>query len=67
MNYEINNNNKLCFKKLKKKIYRKNLISKNRHKLKNINDYILLKIPFKMNYLDILNKIHFDNSFTLLC
>ena len=62
MNYELNNYNELCFKKLKNKKFRKNRTTKNRHKLKNINDYIFLKIPLKINYLELLNKIHLNKS-----
>ena len=62
MNYDLNYYNELCFKKLKSKKLRKNKLPKNRHKLKNKNDYILLKIPFEVNYLDLLNKIHINKS-----
>ena len=58
-NYELNEFNELCFMKLKKLKFRqnKNKLS-NRHKKKLIGDYILLKIPYKKNYMAKLNEIH---------
>ena len=62
LNYELNKYNELCFKKLKKRKYRKNKNKiKNRHKKKNIEDYILLKIPYNMDYYANLSELHKNN------
>jgi len=62
LNYELNSYNELCFKKLKNKRFRKNKNNIiNRHKKKDIEDYILLKIPFKFDYYEKLIQIHKDN------
>ena len=70
LNYELNSFNELCFKKLKTLDKRKNKIRKNnRHKSKEKDDYILLKIPFKFDYYKKLITLHKDKghcSFKLL-
>ena len=66
-NYELNNYNELCFKKLKKTHLRKNKkIRINRHLKKNINDYTLLKIPFKLDYIKQLKDLHIKKIIVLL-
>ena len=62
LNYDINHYNELRFKKLKSKIFRANKNNiKNRH-LNKYNDFILLKIPFKMDYYAKLNELHCQKS-----
>ena len=58
-NYTLNKYNEICFKKLKPKKLRKNKKNiLNRHLKKDINDYKLLKIPFKLNYIQDIKDLH---------
>ena len=59
MNYKLNKYNELCFKKLKTKKKRLNKKKrKNLRLLKDRNDYKFLKIPYKFDYYELLEKIH---------
>lgn len=59
LNYCLNDFNELCYLKLKKrkKRYNKGKIY-NYHKKKKKGDYIILKIPFKNDYISKLKEIH---------
>ena len=62
LNYEINHYNKLCFKKLESKKFRANKNNRKNRLLNKYNDYLLLKIPFKIDYYAKLNELHSPKS-----